>query len=56
MLGLRRQPDLHGALAAYQREADRQAAKWIERELVGLMRGRPAFDGHTPLIVHACST
>lgn len=33
MLGLLGKPDLRGALARQQREADRQARAWIEREV-----------------------
>lgn len=40
------------ALQAYQREADRQANRWIERELMGLMRGREAFGGNQPRITY----
>jgi hypothetical protein len=38
------------ALARQQREADAQASRWIERELVGLMQGRTPFNGHQPRI------
>lgn len=52
MIGLRRGGDLHGALAAQQREADSQANRWIEQQLVGLMRGREAFGGNRPRITY----
>lgn len=52
MIGWRRQGDPYGYLAAQQREADEQANRWIERELVGLMRGREAFGGNQPHITY----
>jgi hypothetical protein len=45
--------DLHGYLLAHQRDADKQASRWIEREIAGLMRGRVAFNGHKPRITWA---
>lgn len=49
---LRLQDEFAADLALQQREADRQASRWIERELIRLMRpGAPApFDGHQPTI------
>lgn len=52
MIRLRRFDEIRGALEAQQREANRQANLWIERELVGLIHGRPAFNGHQPRITY----
>jgi hypothetical protein len=52
MTGWNRFQDPHGAIAAHQHTADAQASRWIEHELVGLMRGRPAFNGHEPRITY----
>jgi hypothetical protein len=52
VIGWLRQGDAHGFLAQQQREADRQASRWIERGLVGLMCGRQAFGGNQPRVTY----
>lgn len=53
MSGCHLRDDPHGFKAAHQRDANRQASRWIEREISGLMRGREAFNGHQPRITWA---
>lgn len=45
-------PTALNAMAEHQREADLQASRWIEREIVGLMRGRAAFGGNQPRVTY----
>jgi hypothetical protein len=48
----RRNPRLQAALERYQATADAQASRWIERQIIGLMRGQQAFGGNEPRITY----
>lgn len=41
MTGYMRQGDLHGFLAAHQREADKQAERWVTREIIRALGAQP---------------
>lgn len=53
MTGFLRRPELHGLIVRWQREADAQASKWIERELIKLFKREQPFGGNEPRITYA---